>query len=90
MMNEFDYEELLFSLFGISEDQREGVDFDIENLCFDKFNINFGDFVHVASQLLPLTPLAESPLTKNLYHAFIHDGTAFLKLPVTRINYDAT
>lgn len=83
MMNEFDYEELLCSLFGISEDQRDGVDFDIDNLCFDKFNINFGDFVHVASQLLPLTPVVESPLTKNLYHAFIHDDTAFVKMKAT-------
>ena len=80
MMNEFDYEELLCSLFGISEDQRDGVDFDIEDLCFDKFDISFGDFVHVASQLLPLTPIVESALSETRYHAFIHNGTAFVKM----------
>ncbi|CRL45661.1 hypothetical protein SGGMMB4_03615 [Sodalis glossinidius str. 'morsitans'] len=30
MMNEFDYEELLFSLFGINDEQREDDDFDID------------------------------------------------------------
>ncbi|WP_345995516.1 hypothetical protein [Sodalis praecaptivus] len=79
-MNEFDYEELLCSLFGISEDQREEPDFDIEDVCFDKFDISFGDFVHIASQLLPLTPVVESPLSKTRYHAFIHNGTAFVKM----------
>lgn len=80
MMNEFDYEELLCSLFGISDEQRGETDFDIEDLCFDKFDISFGDFVHVASQLLPLTPIVESPLSKTRYHAFIHNGTAFVKM----------
>ncbi|WP_084790292.1 hypothetical protein [Candidatus Sodalis sp. SoCistrobi] len=80
MMNEFDYEELLCSLFGISDEQREEADFDIEDVCFDKFDISFGDFVHVASQLLPLTPVVESPLSKTRYHAFIHNGTAFVKM----------
>lgn len=81
-MNEFAYEELLCSLFGISNKRREEADFDIEDVCFDKFDISFGDVVRVASQLLPLTPIVESPLSKTRYHAFIHNGTAFVKMKV--------
>ncbi|CRL45662.1 hypothetical protein SGGMMB4_03616 [Sodalis glossinidius str. 'morsitans'] len=50
------------------------------DVYFDKFDISFGDFVHVASQLLPLTPIVKSPLSKTCYHAFIHNGTAFVKM----------
>ncbi|CRL45587.1 hypothetical protein SGGMMB4_03422 [Sodalis glossinidius str. 'morsitans'] len=82
MMNEFYYEELLCSLFCINDEQREDADFDIKDICFDKFDISFGDFVHVALQLLPLTPIVKSPLSKTCYHAFIHNGTAFVKMKV--------
>lgn len=80
MINEFAYEDLLCPLFDIRDEQRDQPDFDIEDICFDKFDISFGDFVRVASQLLPLTPIAESDLSKNRYHAFIHDGIAFVKM----------
>ncbi|CRL46240.1 hypothetical protein SGGMMB4_04689 [Sodalis glossinidius str. 'morsitans'] len=80
MMNEFDYEDLLCSLFSISDEQRERSDFNIENVCFDEFNISFCHFVYIASQLLPLTPIVKSPLSKTRHHAFIHNGTAFVKM----------
>lgn len=74
----FDVEELLSAMYGITDDQRNG-DFDFDELCYEKFDIGFEEFMKVVSTLLPLTPVVESALTGKKCHAFIHNGLAMVK-----------
>lgn len=74
----FDVEELLSAMFGITDEQRND-DFDFDELCYEKFDIGFEEFMGVVSALLPLTPVVQSALTGQMYHAFMKDGLAFVK-----------
>lgn len=77
-MNYFDIEELLSAMYGITDEQRND-DFDFDGLCYEKFEIGFEEFMKIISALLPLTPIVESALTGQKYHAFIKDGLALVK-----------
>lgn len=77
-MNYFDIEELLSAMYGITYEQRND-DFDFDELCYEKFEIGFEEFMKIISALLPLTPVVESALTGKKYHAFIKDGLALVK-----------
>jgi len=77
-MNYFDIEELLSAMYGITDEQRDE-DFDFDELCYEKFEIGFDEFMKIISVLLPLTPVVESALTGKKYHAFIKDGLALVK-----------
>lgn len=77
-MNYFDIEELLSAMYGITDEQRND-DFDFDELCYEKFEIGFEEFMKIISVLLPLTPIVESALTGQKYHAFIKDGLAVVK-----------
>lgn len=77
-MNYFDIEELLSAMYGITDEQRND-DFDFDELCYEKFEIGFEEFMKIISVLLPLTPIVESALTGQKYHAFIKDGLALVK-----------
>lgn len=77
-MNYFDIEELLSAMYGITDEQRNE-DFDFDELCYEKFEIGFEEFMKIISVLLPLTPIVESALTGQKYHAFIKDGLALVK-----------
>lgn len=81
MMDYFDIEELLSAMYGITDDQRnDGFDFD--DLLYEKFEIGFEEFSKVIKALLPLTPIVESALTGNKYHAFMKEGLALVKQEV--------
>lgn len=77
-MNYFDIEELLSAMYGITDEQRND-DFDFDELCYEKFEIGFEEFMKIIWVLLPLTPIVESALTGQKYHAFIKDGLALVK-----------
>ncbi|WP_421550118.1 hypothetical protein [Kluyvera intermedia] len=77
-MNYFDIEELLSTMYGITDEQRNE-DFDFDELCYEKFEIGFEEFMKIISVLLPLTPVVESALTGRKYHAFTKDGLALVK-----------
>ena len=77
-MNYFDIEELLSAMYGITDEQRND-DFDFDEFCYEKFEIGFEEFMKIISVLLPLTPVVESALTGQKYHAFIKDGLALVK-----------
>lgn len=81
-MTDFEFEELLCAMFGITDEQREDDDFDLDDLCYDKLGVYFDDFVRVGSALLPLTPAAKSPITSKVYNAFLVDGIAHVKREV--------
>lgn len=78
-MDTFDYEELFCAMFGITDEDRDAPDFDIFLECDERFMVDFEAFCSIAKALLAFTPVAQSPLTKAYYHAFIVQGIAYLK-----------
>jgi len=74
----FDVEELLSAMYGITDEMRNE-HFDFDELCYKEFDIGFEEFMGVVAALLPLTPVVQSALTGQMYHAFMKDGLAFVK-----------
>lgn len=55
--------------------------YDIEENIERKFGCSYHQFCELIEILLPMTPLAESPLTGQKYHAFMdREGCAIVKI----------
>lgn len=76
-LDDFQIEELLRNLFEISDDIEE---LDLDEVTYEKFGTDYGSFKAIVETLLPLTPTVESQLTGSVYHAFIKDGLALIKI----------
>ena len=77
-MDEFDFEELLADMLGITDDQRED-DFFIETAFYDKFGIDINNGHEFAKALLYHTPKVKAALSGDMYHAFVSkDGLSML------------
>ena len=51
---------------------------EVENLFYEKYDIDIEQFQTIVELILPYTPLMESPLTKELYHTLgLHDERGF-------------
>lgn len=48
----------------------------------DYFEIGIEQWISIASTLIMFTPVVESPITNNKYHAFIRCGIAMAKIEV--------
>ncbi|MFT6347041.1 MAG: hypothetical protein ACJAYB_000022 [Psychromonas sp.] len=75
----YDLEELALSAIGMNETQmvdaiNENVDLD--ELLFDKWGIEMEAFCAVATALLPITPITQTAITKELIHAFIRKDSS--------------
>lgn len=80
-MNDFDFEELIKFLLKLDDN----VDFDdLEQAVYDKYEVDFCQFMKIAKALMPLAHLSKSPLTGNLYVGFADHENGFL---ITKMNY---
>ncbi len=52
---------------------------EVENLLYEELEISFDQFMSVAEKLIMFTPKVQSPLTGNVYHAFVNNGVAIAK-----------
>ena len=87
-----DFEELAWLCLGyapdtvaeiISEqcDPEEELGWDLNAALEKKFGCDFSHFCDLVEVLLPMTPLAVSPITGEVFHAFIDpDGSAVIKI----------
>ena len=69
MMEELEALELAAHLLGIDEDA-DDLDEQVEQKMYDKYQIEFYMFRVLASDLLPLCDLGQSPITKQLFRGF--------------------
>jgi hypothetical protein len=69
MMDELEALELAAHLLGIDEDA-DDLDEQVEQKMYDKYQIEFYMFRVLASDLLPLCDLGQSPITKQLFRGF--------------------
>jgi hypothetical protein len=69
-MNNFDFEELIADMFGITDDQREDDDF-ISSELYEEFDIDFDNAFKFASRLLEHVVPIEAGLSCKKYHAFV-------------------
>ena len=85
MLNEYELEELAWLCLGFkpesvaeimagNRNREEEFTLDLDSALERKFGCDFPRFCDLIEVLLPMTPLAESPITGEKFHAFIADG----------------
>lgn len=74
-MNYWDAQQLVGAALGLTEEAFEKIidedESQLDDLLFEKFEVDFDQFMKIATALLNLTPLVESAITKELHHAFV-------------------
>lgn len=71
-------DDLAYYLTGCNENDHP----DIHEVLMDCYRLSYRDYRHIIEELLKLTPILESPLTGNRYHAFMKDGFAIAKMKI--------
>lgn len=80
MMLGFD-EGAAIELMNAASDRDAEFKYDIEAEIEKRYGCSFHKFCELVEMLLPMTPVAVSPLTGEKYHAFIgKDGCAIVKI----------
>ena len=69
-MTDFDFEELIADMFGITDEQRENDD-TIPDKLYEEFDIDFDSAFKFAQHLLEHVAPVEAGLSKKKYHAFV-------------------
>lgn len=69
-MDEFDFEELVADMLGITDEQR-GDDSFIELEFYERFEIDMEQGYKLAKALLPHVPKVKAGLSGKEYHAFV-------------------
>ena len=69
MMDELEALELAAHLLGIDE-CADDLDEQVEEKIYDRYAIEFHNFRVLASELLPLCDVGQSPITKELFRGF--------------------
>ena len=69
-MDEFDFEELIADMLGVTDEQREDDDF-INNAFYDEFGIDPEQAFDFTKRLLLHTPKVQGGLNGKAYHAFV-------------------
>lgn len=91
MLDEYEQEELAWLCLGFKPEsvaeimagncnREEEFTLDLDSALERKFGCDFPRFCDLIEVLLPMTPLAESPITGEKFHAFIADGCAVVKV----------
>ncbi len=69
MMDKLEALELAAHLLGIDEDA-DDLDEQVEEKIYERYEIEFHNFRVLASELLPLCDVGQSPITKELFRGF--------------------
>lgn len=85
-LNDFEVEVLAGHLLGKSEDEVEEMldrdDGTLDELLFEKYNVEFEQFYKLINDLIKFTPIVSSGLTGSRFHAFVAGNVAIAKLVV--------
>ena len=94
MTNYYEIQELALYAMGKTEEEVDSIlnDGDPEDCIYDHFDVDYEQFAKIVRALLPFTPVVESAVTKEHYHAFMRkDGDysiAIIKEPVEDQQHD--
>ena len=88
MTDHIDYQELALAALGYTEEASERImnsentDEVIDDQLCDKFNLDYDSFVDLVAVLLKFTPVLQSPISKEVYHAFgrLHNNGTFIAI----------
>jgi hypothetical protein len=68
---EFDFEELMADILGISDEQREDTEA-VSDAIYEKFGIHTEEAFNLTLALLQRTPKVKAGFSGKLYHAFVN------------------
>ena len=80
-MEWFEAEELAVAVLGYCDDDELDSE-TIENKMEEQFGVGMSQFQAIADALMPLTIPGESPLSGELFHGFVKDGSFVVKTVV--------
>jgi len=87
MMNlDWDIEELACKVLGKTDDELDEIisNGSIDALLMETHGIDFETYSQIVKELLYFTPLVKSPLTDEVYHAFVEGNNMIVKVkPMT-------
>ena len=77
LMDEFDFEELIADMFGITDEQREDETY-VEEVFYREFGFELVDAYAFAKRLIKHTVPVEAGLSGKAYHAFVSTTQPFM------------
>lgn len=84
-MNEFDFEELIADMLGISDEQREDDAF-IERAFYERFDIELEQGYELTKALLPHVPKVKAGLSGKHFHAFVSKTDPIMLMRVEAVD----
>ena len=80
-LSNFELQELACAMMKFSEEETEDAfnNDEIDYLFYEKYKFDLSYMYDVISDLIRLTPIIESAITKEKFYAFIKDGNAIVK-----------
>jgi hypothetical protein len=80
-MSEFDFEELVADMLGITDEQRENDGF-LEDAFYLEFEIELEQGYELAKALIMHTPKVQAGLSGKTYHAFVSKSQPVMLMKV--------
>jgi len=76
MSIDWEIEELACTVCGKTEEEKDEIinNSEVDDILFDKYEIDFDTYSKIVQDLLPLTPIIKTAITGTLYHAFVKDN----------------
>ncbi len=75
-MNDDDLTELVRFLCDIG--RHESPEYDLDELIYNKYQIDFNIFTDIANDLIQLTPKIKTMVTGDVCHAFLDEDKSFI------------
>ncbi len=76
IMNDDDLHELVYFLCNLG--LQENSEYDLDELIYQKYEIDFNIFTDIANDLIQLTPKINLPITDKVCHAFLDKDKSFI------------
>ncbi len=76
IMNDDDLTELVRFLCDIG--RQENSEYELDELIYNKYQIDFNIFTDIANDLIQLTPKIKLPITDTVCHAFLDKDKSFI------------
>ncbi len=76
IMNDDDLTELVRFICDIG--RYESTEYDLDELIYNKYQIDFNIFTDIANDLIQLTPKIKLPITDTVCHAFLDEDKSFI------------
>lgn len=82
----FEIEELACTAMGLTDTQTmDAIEIsNVENLVYEKYEVSLENYHKIANDLIVMSPICQSIVNNEKYHAFVKGGNAIAKVKVEK------